>query len=342
MILFREDHMIVSPMNQIVKYFHRYYNEDRCQKNVGRYVMNKRMLSLLVSAVLAGSVFGVPATAEETTTDYSYLEDMSVKELKELDAAIHDIIGGTVSYEKNTEAETEPESELSTEVAVLMDEQEFLDDIVASYNARSIEADRYSNAELNTMSNDEFIQYYANLVEQERWLYEKYKNAIFEDLNIQYLCQTYCAGVKSQIECCEKYQDDHDYDKCTNSWTAAFNKRSYVIVELADYYNLPFGDVSDMRENTKYLDSLNEAETRNSQVDTETVKKAQQLLDDIGFKGSAVDGVAGKKTVKSIKRFQEMYGYSPVDGMIDDELITQLEQVKEEKGLFEEESETME
>ena len=57
------------------------------------------------------------------------------------------------------------------------------------------------------------------------------------------------------------------------------------------------------------------------------------------FCGNA-DGISGKRTVKSIKRFQEMYGYDPIDGMIDDELIEQLETIAAEKEPIEEEIET--
>lgn len=80
-----------------------------------------------------------------------------------------------------------------------------------------------------------------------------------------------------------------------------------------------------MRADTAYMDSFNEAENRNNQVDHATVQKAQQLLNDIGFYCGSADGISGKRTVKSIKRFQQMYGYSPEDGIIDTELIKQLE-----------------
>ena len=227
--------------------------------------------------------------------------------------------------ENDMDAELSIEEDTVEEEPVLMDTQQFLDDIVASYNARSVAAGRYTNAELNTMSSDEYVQYLSGVVEAENSFYEKYKNAKFEDLNIQYLCKTYCEGVKSQIDCCEKYFENKDYVTWDNFWTAAYNKRSYVIVELAEYYNAPFTDISVMKENTVSLDSLNEAETRNAAVDRATVQKTQQLLNDIGFFCGNADGISGKRTVKSIKRFQEMYGYEPVDGMIDDELVSQLE-----------------
>ena len=80
------------------------------------------------------------------------------------------------------------------------------------------------------------------------------------------------------------------------------------------------------------MDSLNEAEKRNAKVDHETVRKVQQLLNGIGFYCGKEDGISGKLTVKLIKRFQEMYGYDPIDGMIDDELVKQLQKAYDEKN----------
>ena len=51
--------------------------------------MKKRFLAL---AIALGSIFVVP-TISYAEEDYSYLEEMSVKELKALDAAIHQILG---------------------------------------------------------------------------------------------------------------------------------------------------------------------------------------------------------------------------------------------------------
>lgn len=87
-----------------------------------------------------------------------------------------------------------------------------------------------------------------------------------------------------------------------------------------------------MKQNVQALDSLNEAETRNAAIDHATVKEVQQLLNGIGFFCGSADGVSGKRTVKPIKRFQEMYEFEPVDGMIDDELISQLQSVYDEKN----------
>lgn len=290
--------------------------------------MKKGIVALVTAVCL--TVVPVSVMAEET--DYSYLEDMSVKELRELDAAIHKLLGDGGSDETqdiSVETETEPEAE-----PVLMNEEDFFADILQSYSDRQVISNRYSTSEINTMSGTEQVAYYADCVGAEKGFYEKYKNAVFEDLNIQYLCKQYVTGIKNQLDAPNKIGADGDLTFYNNEWDAGYNKRAYVIVELADYYDVPFpaDSVASMRANVEALDSLNEAETRNSQVPTETVKEVQTLLHEIGFKCWNIDGVAGKRTVKAIKRFQEMYGYE-IDGMIDDELIEQLKQVKADKGL---------
>lgn len=283
-----------------------------------------------VLIMLAASMLATPLTmSAEEESKYAYLEDMSVKELKELDAAIHELLGDTTEAESEEVIESEAETE---EESVHMTEEEFLNDIVESYNARSKVADSVSVSEQNSMTTEEGVKHLQNCVLAEKPFYDKYKNAIFDDLNIQYLCSRYISGIKKQMDSCTTYFEDKDDVKLNDTWDSGYYNRAYVIVELSDYWDLPFGDVSSMRENTAYLDSLDEAETRNAQVPKETVKEVQTLLHEIGFKCWNIDGVAGKRTVKAIKRFQEMYGYT-VDGMISDELIEQLKQVKVEKGL---------
>ena len=65
-------------------------------------------------------------------------------------------------------------------------------------------------------------------------------------------------------------------------------------------------------------------ETRNSSVDPSKVTQVQELLNSLGFLCGTPDGIAGRQTASCIERFQNMYGYEPADGIIDDELITQL------------------
>ena len=293
--------------------------------------MRKGCLALLSAVCLVTA--SISCFADETEKDYSYLEEMSVKELKELDAAIHALLGNAETAPTETEV-IEKETE-TVEEKVLMSEEDFFSDIVDSYNARGIVSGRYTASEENSMSTEEYVAHYIDCCETERPFYEKYKNATFDDLNIAYLCNQYINGLKKQYHSEDVWEETHDRDKFFDEYNSGFYNRAYVIVELSDYWNLPFGDVTSMREHTESLDSLNDAETRNSQVSHETVKEVQTLLHEIGFRCWNIDGVAGKRTVKAIKRFQEMYGYE-IDGMIDNELIEQLKQVKADKGLDDE------
>lgn len=175
------------------------------------------------------------------------------------------------------------------------------------------------------MTSEESVAYYEKYAEAEREFYEKYKNATFKDLNIQYLCTQYITGLQKQYNAKNVWDDTQDFDKFSDEYSSGYYNRAYVIVELSEYYDLPFGDITDMKADTASMDSLNEAETRNAAVDHSTVKQVQELLNEIGFYCGDADGISGKRTVKSIKRFQEMYGYEPIDGMIDDELVEQLQ-----------------
>ena len=104
-----------------------------------------------------------------------------------------------------------------------------------------------------------------------------------------------------------------------------------MIVELADLYNAEFSSIDDMRANVEARAAESTAATATTDADKATITKAQQLLNDLGFLCGNPDGDAGKRTVASVRRFQEMYGYSPIDGVIDDELVEQLEAAIEER-----------
>ena len=67
-------------------------------------------------------------------------------------------------------------------------------------------------------------------------------------------------------------------------------------------------------------------------MDPETVLRTQELLNEIGFYCGNANGVAGRRTARMIRRFQEMYGYGPADGLIDDELLEQLEKAAAQKN----------
>ena len=150
-------------------------------------------------------------------------------------------------------------------------------------------------------------------------------------MNIQYLCSQYIKGLEKQYDSKKTWDNTESFEAFYDVYLSGYYNRAYVIVELADYYKADFGEIAGMKESVRELDATNEAEKRNAQVSKEMVKTTQQLLNDIGFFCGSADGVAGKRTVKSIKRFQEMYGFSPVDGMIDDELVNQLSEVLNQK-----------
>ncbi len=63
----------------------------------------KKIFALLISVCL----FVIPVTAFAEEADYSYLEDMSVKELKALRDAINEILGDEDSFENSEPSEWE-------------------------------------------------------------------------------------------------------------------------------------------------------------------------------------------------------------------------------------------
>lgn len=274
--------------------------------------MRKKIAALVIALCCATSV-GVSA---ETTKD---IDDMTLEELKV------EYLKLQVEYEKLKSSINSESEEVETETTVQRNEEEFKKDITNSYNTRGTVSAKYTAAEQNIMTEEEMVAYREECAEAERKFYEKYKNATFKDLNIQYLCQQYINGLEKQYNAKNTWDTTRDYTKFNNEYSSGYYNRAYVIVELSDYYNLPFENIETMRADTAYMDSFNEAENRNNQVDHATVQKAQQLLNDIGFYCGSADGISGKRTVKSIKRFQQMYGYSPEDGIIDTELIKQLE-----------------
>ena len=79
----------------------------------GGFAMKKRLVALMAAVCLA--VVPVSVLAEET--DYSYLEDMSVKELKELRDAINEILGDGESSE-TTSTETEYKDEYGNKLSI--------------------------------------------------------------------------------------------------------------------------------------------------------------------------------------------------------------------------------
>ena len=306
--------------------------------------MKRRVIASITALFLGMSPISTFAadidamTLEELKEAYIQLEsekeDLEA-EVKDLKVQLFDLQSGA-----GTE-ETDQETEVETEVVetVLMTTEDFLNDFKESYVNRDITGNKYTEAETGSMTSEEYNAFLSEVAGAERPFYEKYKNAIFDDLNIQYLCQQYIQGLSKQYQACEEWETDPDSEHATTTWQSGYYNRAYVMVELSEYYglDLPAGAIAAMKEDTTAMDSLNEAETRNSAVDHETVRKTQELLNGIGFFCGTADGISGKRTVKSIKRFQEMYGYEPIDGMIDDELIEQLQAEYDKKNPADEE-----
>ncbi len=59
---------------------------------------------------------------------------------------------------------------------------------------------------------------------------------------------------------------------------------------------------------------------------------ARSLLNALGFLCGTPDGICGRQTVSCIERFQTMYGFEPADGLIDDELLGQMQEMLNRQG----------
>ena len=86
-----------------------------------------------------------------------------------------------------------------------------------------------------------------------------------------------------------------------------------------------------LKDAVRQMDALSGDETRNAAADPQDVMKVQELLNNIGFLCGTPDGIAGRQTTSCVERFQMMYGYEPADGIIDEELITQLTDILSRK-----------
>ncbi len=275
-----------------------------------------RNIRKIIAAVIVGMLLGscTPVFAEESSSD---IDNMTFEELKIAYLELQ------LEYEKlKNELDGTSDEE---EEPVIMDVNEFKEDIVASYNARGVVSKKYTSEELSEMTTQEMIDYYYDCVDAESYFYNKYANAAFEDINLMYLCRQYTKGLQEQKEACQDYFDTGDESEFNEYWNYGYYDRAYAIVELVDYYGIDFGDISSMRSSTEAKDAQDDSSLLNADVDPEKVETVQLLLNQIGFDCGEADGDPGLRTVKCIKRFQEMCGYEPADGIIDDELIEQLE-----------------
>ncbi len=202
----------------------------------------------------------------------------------------------------------------------------FLQDLAASFNARQEKARTYSNDEISAMSEAAMWAFRFNCAHEEENFYNTYSSAQFDDLNIYYLCSEYCMGLKKQFQAEEIWNSQGDSEEANRLYTAGYYNRAYALVELCEYYGLNLADeYQNLKNAVMQMDSMSGEETRNASVDQATVQQVQELLNSLGFLCGTPDGIAGRQTASCIERFQNMYGYDPADGIIDDELITQLQ-----------------
>ncbi len=202
----------------------------------------------------------------------------------------------------------------------------FLQDLAASFNARQEKARTYTNEQVSAMSEADMWDFRFACAEAERNFFDTYSGAQFDDLNVYYLCSEYCMGLDKQFQAKDIWYSTADSDESNRLYTAGYYNRAYALVELCEYYGL---DLADEYQNLKnavvQMDALSGEETRNANVDSAKVQQVQELLNSLGFLCGTPDGIAGRQTASCIERFQNMYGYDPADGIIDDELIAQLQ-----------------
>ena len=214
------------------------------------------------------------------------------------------------------------------QASAVRDVDTFLSDIAASFDARQELARTYTNEEVSAMSTEDMWAFRFKCAEAERSFYETYASAQFNDLNILYLCSEYCQGLEKQYEAEEIWNSSQDADTANEKYTAGYYNRAYALVELCEFYDLDLADeYANLKNAVAQMDALSGDETRNATVDSATVMTVQELLNEVGFRCGTPDGIAGRQTASSIERFQKMYGFEPADGIIDDELIEDLNQI---------------
>ena len=209
----------------------------------------------------------------------------------------------------------------------------FLKVIAASFEKRQAEAGTCSADQIAQMSAADLWAYRFRCAEAERDFYEAYKGVQLESLNLQYLCDEYRAGLGKQYKAETTWNDTQDADKTSQLYSAGYYNRAYALVELHDYYSLELPDgYQDLKDAVDKMNAAAGAETKNASADSATVKKVQELLNALGFLCGTPDGICGRQTVSCIERFQTMYGFEPADGLIDDELLSQMQEMLNRQG----------
>ena len=263
---------------------------------------NKRMSTAVMALLLAGCMSCSLFASEDVSDDMPQTET----EVSETEALTE--TEAETEIEVETEAETENTSETEEKKAGYTKVKAFIADIETAINDRNAMSQSYSEAELSMMTNDEIAEANQACCESERWLIDAYADANFKNLNMQYLCEQYLTGLQNQLDAYESWKNKQDIDTYNELWEAGYAKRAAAAVELA----------------VKDLEALDEFSSGN--VSEATTRTVQECLNTLKFPVGKVDGYCGYRTIKMIRRFQKLYGYTPADGIIDDELVAQLQQ----------------
>ncbi len=218
-------------------------------------------------------------------------------------------------------------------VSQLKDTDTFLKDLGDSFAKRQQAAAVYSQDQLAQLPLDEVWSYRFQCAEAERDFYNTYSGAQFDSLNVLYLCEEYCGGLGKQYQAEEVWTSSQDAEKASQLYTAGYYNRAYALVEFHDYYGLDLADgYQNLKDAVSKMDAASGEETRNAGVDAALVKTVQEMLNRLGFLCGQADGICGRQTVSCVERFQVMYGFKPADGLIDDELIAQMQEIIAKQG----------
>jgi len=239
----------------------------------------------------------------------------------ELQSEVEKLSGGEDETEEEPFEATAPDGPTGNKVP--MNENSFLADIKAANEGRLRVSSRYTGTEVAAMTNQEIAEMNASCVEEERNLYETYKDAEFSNKNLQYLCELYMKGLKNQFDAWDIWKNESDITKYNELWDAGYNKRALALVEIVDTYQVELSGMDSMR---KTAEAMNEKDTTEAVTDQEgdAIVKAQNDLNTLGFQNEA-DGNYGKRTAQLLRRFEVMYGYSPADGVLNQAALDALE-----------------
>lgn len=311
------------------------------------YKMNRYARGIIAAAAVLTAAIALPAGA--VTLDWNDLTDAQQENAyKELEseneslkariAQLEEQLGlgsssqGTSGDASQTAEESASQAAGEAQEYAVRSIDGFLSDLAASFEARQQIARTYTNEQVSAMSDADMWAFRFQCAEAERSFYDSYVNAQFDDLNVFYLCSEYCTGLGKQFRAQEVWNSSGDGDEANKLYTAGYYNRAYALVELCEYYGLDLAEeYQNLKNAVRQMDALSGEETRNASASAEDVVKVQELLNNIGFLCGTPDGIAGRQTASCIERFQVMYGYEPVDGIIDDELIGQLTEILSRK-----------